>query len=87
MPPGIDEDVITFISRKKHEPQFMLDWRLKAFRHWQTMREPDWAHLRIAPIDYQGISYYSAPKAKLHAFAAMTWPKASRQKSCFRSKT
>src|SRR5512141_2073103 len=64
VPPGIDEDVITFISRKKHEPQFMLDWRLKAFRHWQTMREPDWAHLRIAPIDYQGISYYSAPKAR-----------------------
>ena len=64
VPPGLDEDVITFISRKKHEPQFMLDWRLKAFRHWQTMREPDWAHLRIAPIDYQGISYYSAPKAK-----------------------
>jgi Fe-S cluster assembly protein SufB len=64
VPPGIDEDVITFISRKKHEPQFMLDWRLKAFRHWQTMREPNWAHLRVAPIDYQGISYYSAPKAR-----------------------
>jgi len=64
VPPGIDEDVITFISRKKHEPQFMLDWRLGAFRHWQTMREPHWAHLRIAPIDYQGISYYSAPKAQ-----------------------
>jgi Fe-S cluster assembly protein SufB len=64
VPPGIDEDVITFISRKKHEPQFMLDWRLKAFRHWQTIREPNWAHLRVAPIDYQGISYYSAPKAR-----------------------
>jgi Fe-S cluster assembly protein SufB len=64
VPPGIDEDVITFISRKKHEPQFMLDWRLKAFRHWQTMREPNWAHLRVAPIDYQGISFYSAPKAR-----------------------
>jgi len=64
VPPGLDEDVITFISRKKGEPQFMLDWRLKAFRHWVTMREPDWAHVRIAPIDYQGISYYSAPKAR-----------------------
>jgi Fe-S cluster assembly protein SufB len=64
VPPGLDEDVITFISRKKGEPQFMLDWRLKAFRHWLTMREPDWAHVRIAPIDYQAISYYSAPKAR-----------------------
>ncbi len=64
VPPGLDETIITFISRKKREPQFMLDWRLKAFRHWLTMREPDWAHLRIAPIDYQGISYYSAPRAK-----------------------
>jgi len=67
VPPGVDEDVITFISRKKREPQFMLDWRLKAFRHWQTMREPDWAHLRIAPMDYQAISYYSAPKARADA--------------------
>jgi len=62
VPPGLDEDVITLISRKKGEPQFMLDWRLKAFRHWLTMQEPDWAHVRIAPIDYQAISYYSAPK-------------------------
>src|SRR5688500_11683648 len=64
VPPGLDEDVIRLISRKKNEPQFMLDWRLKAFRHWRTMREPHWAHLRYNPIDYQGISYYSAPKAK-----------------------
>ena len=64
VPPGLDEDVIRLISRKKGEPQFMLDWRLKAFRHWLTMSEPDWAHLRIAPIDYQAISYYSAPKKK-----------------------
>jgi Fe-S cluster assembly protein SufB len=62
VPPGLDEDVITMISRKKEEPQFMLDWRLKAFRHWQTMREPDWAKLNIEPIHYQEISYYSAPK-------------------------
>jgi Fe-S cluster assembly protein SufB len=64
VPPGLDEDVIRLISRKKGEPQFMLDWRLRAFRHWLTMREPDWAHLRIAPIDYQSISYFSAPKKK-----------------------
>jgi Fe-S cluster assembly protein SufB len=64
VPPGLNEDVIALISRKKGEPQFMLDWRLKAYRHWLTMREPHWAHLRIAPIDYQAISYYSAPKAR-----------------------
>jgi Fe-S cluster assembly protein SufB len=64
VPPGLDEDVIRLISRKKNEPEFLLEWRLKAFRHWLTMREPNWAHLRIAPIDYQAISYYSAPKAK-----------------------
>jgi Fe-S cluster assembly protein SufB len=64
LPPGLDEDVIRLVSRKKGEPAFMLDWRLKAFRHWLTMQAPDWAHLRIAPIDYQAISYYSAPKKK-----------------------
>ncbi|HXW09825.1 MAG TPA: Fe-S cluster assembly protein SufB [Steroidobacteraceae bacterium] len=64
LPPGLDEDVVTIISRKKREPEFMLQWRLKALRHWHTMREPDWAHLRIAPIDYQAISYYSAPRRK-----------------------
>src|SRR5215203_3266801 len=63
-PPGLDEDVVRVISLKKREPQFMLDWRLKALRHWYTMQEPNWAHLRIAPIDYQSISYYSAPKNK-----------------------
>jgi Fe-S cluster assembly protein SufB len=61
-PPGLDESVIRLISRKKGEPQFMLDWRLQAFEHWQTMREPDWAKLKLEPIDYQGISYFSAPK-------------------------
>jgi Fe-S cluster assembly protein SufB len=64
VPPGLDEDVITMISRKKLEPQFMLDWRLKAYRHWLTMKEPHWAQLRVAPINYQEISYYSAPRAK-----------------------
>ena len=62
VPPGLDEDVVRMLSRKKGEPQFMLDWRLKAYRHWLTMREPDWAKLDIEPIDYQDISYYSAPK-------------------------
>jgi Fe-S cluster assembly protein SufB len=64
VPPGLDEDVIRLISRKKSEPQFMLDWRLKAYRHWRSMPLPQWAHLRIAPIDFQAISYYSAPKNK-----------------------
>ncbi|MBS0375425.1 MAG: Fe-S cluster assembly protein SufB [Proteobacteria bacterium] len=62
LPPGLDEDVIRLISRKKQEPSFLLEWRLKAFRHWLTMREPHWAHVRYAPIDYQAISYFSAPK-------------------------
>jgi Fe-S cluster assembly protein SufB len=64
VPPGLDESVIRHISKKKGEPEFLLQWRLKAFEHWLTMREPDWAHVRIAPIDYQAISYYSAPKKK-----------------------
>ncbi len=62
VPPGLDEDVIRLISKKKGEPQFMLDWRLRSYRHWLTMREPDWAKINLDPIDYQGISYYSAPK-------------------------
>ena len=62
VPPGLDEDVIRLVSRKKQEPQFMLDWRLKAYRHWLTMKEPNWAKLHHQPIDYQDISYYSAPK-------------------------
>jgi len=62
LPPGLDEDVVRFISRKKKEPEFLMNWRLKAFRHWLTMREPHWAHLRVNPIDYQSISYFSAPK-------------------------
>jgi len=64
MPPGLDEDVIRLISRRKEEPAFLLEWRLQAYRHWLTMREPQWAHVRHEPIDYQSISYYSAPKSK-----------------------
>jgi Fe-S cluster assembly protein SufB len=64
-PMGLSEDIIRFISRKKDEPQWMLDWRLKAYRHWLTMTEPhDWPHLKYPPIDYQQTIYYSAPRAK-----------------------
>ncbi len=62
LPPGLNEDVIRFISRKKNEPDFMLDWRLNAYRHWLGMSEPRWAHVKYPKIDYQAISYYSAPK-------------------------
>jgi len=61
-PVGLSEDTIRFISAKKSEPEWLLEWRLKAFRHWQTMKEPDWAKLHYPPIDYQGASYYAAPK-------------------------
>ncbi len=64
LPPGLSEDVVREISRRKGEPEWMLEFRLKAYRHWLTMEPPDWAFLTIAPIDYQGISYYSAPKSK-----------------------
>jgi Fe-S cluster assembly protein SufB len=64
IPPGLDEDVIRGISLRKGEPQFLLDWRLRALERWNTMREPHWAKVNYPPIDYQAISYYSAPKAK-----------------------
>ena len=67
LPPGLDEDVVRKISRIKREPQFLTEWRLRALRHWQTMTEPQWAHLRAHPMDYQAISYYSAPKSKANA--------------------
>jgi Fe-S cluster assembly protein SufB len=63
IPPGLNEDVIRLISAKKNEPEFMLNWRLNAFRHWQTMTAPHWAHLHYQPIDFQHIIYYSAPKS------------------------
>ena len=63
-PPGLNDDIVRLISSKKNEPQWLLDWRLKAFHHWQTMPEPHWANLRLNPIDYQAIRYYSAPKQK-----------------------
>jgi Fe-S cluster assembly protein SufB len=61
-PAGVNEDTIRFISAKKNEPEWLLDWRLKAFRHWQTMTEPDWAKVHYPKIDYQSASYYSEPK-------------------------
>lgn len=64
LPPGLDEGVVREISRRKQEPEFMLEYRLQAFRHWQTMTEPHWARLTRHPIDYQAISYFSAPKIK-----------------------
>jgi Fe-S cluster assembly protein SufB len=63
LPPGLNEDVIREISRRKHEPEWMLEWRLKAFRHWLTMKEPRWPNVTYGEIDYQGISYYAAPKS------------------------
>ena len=63
VPPGLDEDTIRLISAKKDEPEWMLQWRLKAFARWQTMREPKWAHVHYPPIDFQAISYYAAPKS------------------------
>lgn len=64
IPPGLNEEVIRLISRKKGEPEWLLDFRLKAFRHWLTLTPPDWAHLNIPPIDFQAISYYAAPTKK-----------------------
>jgi len=62
VPPGLNEDIIRLISRKKGEPAFLLEWRLKAYRHWLTLTEPTWANVHHPPIDYQAIRYYSAPK-------------------------
>jgi Fe-S cluster assembly protein SufB len=62
--PGLDENVIRRLSARKEEPEWLLDFRLKAFRHWQTMTEPDWAKVHYSKIDYQSISYFSAPKSK-----------------------
>ena len=63
LPPGLNEDTVRFISAKKQEPAWLLDWRLKAFRNWQDMDEPTWPNVQYPPIDYQSISYYAAPKS------------------------
>jgi len=62
-PPGLSEEIIRWISAKKREPEWMAEWRLSAYRHWLTMEEPTWPNVRYEPIDYQAISYYSAPKS------------------------
>jgi Fe-S cluster assembly protein SufB len=63
-PPGLNEDIIRLISRKKNEPEWLTDWRLKAYRHWTTLEAPTWPKVKYPPIDYQDITYYSAPKKK-----------------------
>src|SRR5216683_2236651 len=64
VPPGLNEDIVRAISERKKEPEWMLEWRLKAYRHWLTMKEPAWQNVHYPPIDYQSIVYYSAPRAK-----------------------
>ena len=68
VPKGLNEDIIRVISAKKNEPEFMLQWRLKAYHHWASLEkaqaEPKWANVKYGPIDYQDIVYYSAPKQK-----------------------
>ncbi|MBI3880731.1 MAG: Fe-S cluster assembly protein SufB [Verrucomicrobia bacterium] len=63
-PPGLSEDIVRFISKKKNEPEWLTEWRLKAYRHWLTMKEPTWQFVKHPPIDFQDITYYSAPKQK-----------------------
>ncbi len=65
VPPGLNEDIVRLISAKKGEPEFLLAWRLKALRHWRTLKEPTWANVKYPPIDYQAIRYYAAPKQQL----------------------
>lgn len=64
IPPGLNEDVIRMISAKKGEPEFLLEWRLKAYRQWLTMEDPQWAKVKKPVIDFDSIVYYSAPKQK-----------------------
>ena len=64
LPPGLNEDVIRFISARKDEPEWLTEWRLQAYRQWQEMSEPDWPHLHYPKVNFQDISYYSAPKSQ-----------------------
>src|SRR5260370_11630965 len=64
VPRGLNEDIVRMISAKKKEPEFMLEWRLKAYRHWLTMTEPKWAHVHYPPVKIQDVIYYSAPNAR-----------------------
>ena len=61
-PKGLNEDIVRFIAQKKNEPEWMLEWRLRAYRHWLTMSEPKWAFVEYPPIDYQDAYYFAAPK-------------------------
>src|SRR5256885_9671590 len=61
-PKGLNEDIVRLISRKKNEPEWFLEWRLRAYRHWLTMKEPKWSNVTYPPINYQDIIYYAAPK-------------------------
>src|SRR5436190_1782887 len=63
-PMGLSEDIVRFISAKKNEPEWMLNWRLKAYHHWLTLKEPEWQNVKFPKINYQDIIYYSAPKQK-----------------------
>jgi len=63
LPPGLDEDIVRAISARKGEPEFMLEWRLRAYRQWREMHEPSWAHVHYPPIDFEAISYYAAPRS------------------------
>jgi Fe-S cluster assembly protein SufB len=82
-PKGLSEDIVCFISAKKNEPAWMLEWRLNAYRRWLTMREPQWARVDYGPIDYQDLYYYSAPKRK--AMASLDEVDPEIIKTCFRN--
>ncbi len=69
VPAGLNEDIVRTISAKKNEPEFMLEWRLKAYRRWLTMKEPHWGNVRYPAIDYNSLVYYSAPKSVPSSFA------------------
>ena len=71
IPKGLNEDVVRLISQKKNEPEWLLEWRLKAYRMWLTMKEPTWQNVKFDPINYQDIVYYSAPKKKLKSLDAV----------------
>jgi Fe-S cluster assembly protein SufB len=65
LPPGLDEDIVRAISLRKNEPEWLTEWRVKAYHHWTTLKEPTWAKVEFPPIDYQALSYYSAPKQEI----------------------
>ena len=65
LPPGLNEDIVRQISLRKNEPEWLTEWRVKAYHHWTTLEEPSWAKVEFPTIDYQALSYYSAPKQKI----------------------